>query len=87
MVLQAASSRADTSTSIELLKEAAKTKSVKSVQVFEALRDLEKAKRPPEEEWQNIIGAGKRWQLVFTTGTKEVQAAMKGKGKGMTSCV
>lgn len=33
------------------------------------------------EDWPRILGGtaspGNRWRLVFTTGTKDVQAAMK----------
>jgi hypothetical protein len=40
----------------------------------------------PSEDWPSIIGGssppGNRWRLVFTSGTKQVQEALKGAGKG-----
>lgn len=40
----------------------------------------------PGEDWGTIIGGtaspGNRWRLVFTSGTKQVQEALKGAGKG-----
>jgi hypothetical protein len=40
----------------------------------------------PWEDWGSIIGGtappGNRWRLVFTSGTKQVQDALKGAGKG-----
>lgn len=59
--------------------------SVPPPKVFNALRSLEQAKLPTEN-WPEIIGGasspGRRWRLVFTSGTKEVQKAMKGVGQG-----
>lgn len=59
--------------------------SVPPPKVFNALRSLEQAKLPAEN-WPEIIGGtsspGRRWRLVFTSGTKEVQKAMKGVGQG-----
>ena len=59
--------------------------SVPPTQVFNALRSLEQAKLPTED-WAATIGGstspGRRWRLVFTSGTKEVQKAMKGAGQG-----
>lgn len=70
---------------IETLKTAGETFSVKSVDVFDALRTLEKAKLD-SSGWPEIVGGksspGKRWRLVFTTGTKAVREALRGKGKG-----
>lgn len=54
--------------------------------VFAALRTLEQAKLQPSAEWGSTIGGtatpGNRWRLVFTSGTKQVQDALKGAGKG-----
>lgn len=70
---------------IETLKTAGETFAVKPVEVFDALRTLEKAKLDASE-WPEIVGGkaspGKRWRLVFTTGTKAVREALQGKGKG-----
>lgn len=68
-----------------LLRRAAADASVPSVQVFQALRTLESAKLPTEG-WPEVLGGtvspGRRWRLVFTSGTKQVQEAMKGVSKG-----
>ena len=78
----AASSVADATTT---LLRAAADASVASVDVFQALRTLEAAKMPTEG-WPEVIGGtaspGRRWRLVFTSGTKQVQDAMKGLSKG-----
>ena len=69
-----------------LLKKAAESRQVKPKDVFTALRTLEKAKELQNSEWPDIVGGqvspGKRWQLVFTTGTAKVREAMKGQGDG-----
>ena len=62
---------------VAILRQAAVNARVPSGQVFEALRSLEQAKLPTDD-WAEQIGSGKRWRLVFTSGTKEVQKAMKG---------
>ena len=71
--------------SVALLKQAANTKSVPGRQVFAALRALEKAS-VQDPSWPEIVGGrkspGNRWQLVFTTGTKQVRDALKGKEGG-----
>ncbi|EFN55176.1 hypothetical protein CHLNCDRAFT_134317 [Chlorella variabilis] len=71
---------------VETLKKAAADASVHPVQVFDALRTLEQAKLQPSEDWASTIGGsappGNRWRLVFTSGTKQVQDALKGVGKG-----
>jgi hypothetical protein len=65
---------------VAVLQRAAADASVPPVKVFDALRSLEKAKLPAEA-WPETLGAGaggRRWRLVFTSGTKQVQDAMKG---------
>ncbi|KAI8111690.1 hypothetical protein M9435_004189 [Picochlorum sp. BPE23] len=66
---------------VSTLKRAAATRDVKPVQVFDAMRQLEKLKLQ-DEEWPGIVGRGDRWQLVFTTGVAKVREAMKNQGKG-----
>lgn len=43
-----------------------------------------------EADWPTLLGGsaspGNRWRLVFTTGTKDIQAALKG-GNGSGKCV
>lgn len=77
------SSAVNTATSV--LKRAAKDRSVNPKEVFHSLRTLEKAKLQ-SPEWQTILGGtaspGKRWRLVFTTGTSKVREALKGQGEG-----
>ena len=49
--------------------------------VFTAMRALEKGGARPDEFLAKLGGVrspGRRWRLVFTTGTKDVQAALKG---------
>lgn len=74
----------DTSTCVKLLQQAAATRSVAPKEVFAAIRKLEKEKLSADG-WAEKLGGesspGRRWQLVFTTGTKQVQDALKG-GKG-----
>lgn len=73
-------------TAITTLHKAAKDKSVPPVEVFKAMREVEKAKVPVEDSWATLLGGtsspGNRWRLVFTSGTKEVQQALKGLGPG-----
>jgi hypothetical protein len=61
---------------VSVLQAAAASSKVAPTQVFQALRDLEKAK-VPTEGWNEVLGGtespGRRWRLVFTSGTKEVQ--------------
>ncbi|PSC70869.1 hypothetical protein C2E20_5731 [Micractinium conductrix] len=70
---------------VDTLLRAAATGCVPPATVFVALRTLESAKLPPGD-WDSIIGGdaspGNRWRLVFTSGTKQVQDAIKGVGKG-----
>lgn len=53
-------------------------------EVLQAMLTLDKAKLQGED-WSTVLGGsaspGNKWRLVFTTGTKDVQAAMK-KGEG-----
>lgn len=73
-------SSASSSQSVEaaasVLREAATDPSIPPPKVFRAMRDLEEAKLPTEG-WPEILGGtsspGRRWRLVFTSGTKEVQ--------------
>jgi hypothetical protein len=78
-------SNSDTTQAVALLRQASTDTSVAPAAVFQALRELEKAKLSTEE-WPEIIGGttspGKRWRLVFTSGTKDVQKAMKKAGQG-----
>jgi len=83
---QASSSEAsDTTQAVAILRQASTEYSVPPSTVFQALRSLEQAKLPTEE-WPTIIGGtaspGRRWRLIFTSGTKEVQKAMKSAGQG-----
>lgn len=75
------SSSTDVANSLATLKQAAVHKSMKPKEVFSALRQLEKA-NIQDSSWPRIIGGegypGRRWRLVFTTGTKQVQRALKG---------
>ncbi|KAL4428255.1 hypothetical protein ABPG75_002344 [Micractinium tetrahymenae] len=68
------------------LYKAAADSSVAPTAVFAALQTLEQAKLQPSAEWGPIIGGaatpGNRWRLVFTSGTKQVEDALKGVGKG-----
>lgn len=84
-VVRASSSTPEISKSTSILKQAAKDQNVPSKEVFNALRTLEKAKLQ-SPEWPTIVGGsaspGKRWRLVFTTGTSKVREALKGKGEG-----
>jgi hypothetical protein len=73
----------DISKAVALLQKASTDSSVPPRVLFQALRTLEQAKLPTEE-WPGIIGGspgGRRWRLVFTSGTKEVQKAMKSAGQ------
>lgn len=74
----------DTDTCIELLHQAAATRTIAPKDLFAAIRQLEKQKLSADG-WPDKLGGesspGRRWQLVFTTGTKQVQDALKG-GKG-----
>lgn len=69
----------DTSTveaASSVLHKASENFSVPPSEVFDAMRTLEAAKLPAEG-WDTMLGGsqspGKRWRLVFTSGTKEVQ--------------
>lgn len=58
-------------------------------QVFDAMRVLEKSVKAEDvKKWPEILGGtrspGRRWRLVFTSNTKQVQKALKGgPGGGM----
>lgn len=74
---------------VSVLRQAADTSSVPATVVFDAMRALEKSKEISAEDkaaWPAVLGGsaapGRRWRLVFTTGTKQVQEAMKGTGRG-----
>lgn len=73
---------------VSVLLQASADQSVPTSAVFNALRQLEQAKVQPSADWDAIIGGtappGNRWRLVFTSGTKQVQDALKkgGKSKG-----
>lgn len=68
-----------------VLRQAAASPKVPPVEVFDAMRSLEKRKLSPDG-WPAVLGGaappGRRWRLVFTTGTKQVQEAMRGTGRG-----
>ncbi|GAQ85640.1 hypothetical protein KFL_002460150 [Klebsormidium nitens] len=72
--------------SVALLKEAAKTRKVEGGKVTQAIIELEKAKVDSSKFLEYIGGTaspGHHWMLVFTAGSKDVQAAKKGgKPKG-----
>lgn len=76
---------ADVDAALGTLRRAAADSSAAPADVFQALRTLESAKLPTDD-WPATIGGtvspGRRWRLVFTSGTKEVQKAMKGVGQG-----
>lgn len=82
---QAAPADADVAAALDTLRRAAADSTAPPASVFQALRTLEAAKLPTEE-WPATLGGtaspGRRWRLVFTSGTKEVQKAMKGVGQG-----
>lgn len=84
-LVKAGSSTLEVGNARSTLKQAAANGSVKPKEVFNALRTLEKAKLQ-SPEWPTIVGGstspGKRWRLVFTTGTSKVREALKGKGEG-----
>lgn len=73
------------SQAISIVHTAASDSSVPPKQVFQAMRTLEKEKLPTDG-WNTILGGtsspGNRWRLVFTTGTKEVAAALRNSGAG-----
>lgn len=85
IVVIASSSTQEVNRSTSVLRQAAKDKSVNPKEVFNALRTLEKAKLQ-NPEWPKMVGGssspGKRWRLVFTTGTSKVREALKGNGEG-----
>lgn len=59
---------------LAVLERAAADGGAPPVAVFQALRTLEKAKLPVDG-WPEVLGdspGGKRWRLVFTSGTKQV---------------
>lgn len=85
IVVRASSSTPEVNKSTSILRQAAKDKNVNPKEVFNALRTLEKAKLK-SPEWPMMVGGssspGKRWRLVFTTGTSKVREALKGNGEG-----
>ena len=84
-VVRASFSTPEVNKSTSILKQAAKDRNVSPKEVFNALRALEKAKLQ-SPEWPKIVGGssspGRRWRLVFTTGTSKVREALKGTGEG-----
>jgi hypothetical protein len=87
--VQASSTGLTVELALATCKEAAATSRVPPAEVFAAMRVLEKDKASPED-WGELLGGGgspgKRWRLVFTSGTKDVQEALKGVGKGKSCC-
>lgn len=82
---------------VSCLKQAALSRQVPPQRVFEALVGLERSSKQQGNintpdvvgSWNQVIGGvtppGRRWQLVFTSGTKQVQRALKnnnGSGSG-----
>ena len=85
----AASTSASVEEAVGLLHSAAKSPTVPPKELFAAMRQLERAAPPSRDElaaWPVVLGGsvspGHRWRLVFTTGTKDVQSALKGVGAG-----
>lgn len=68
---------------VELLHKAATERSIPPKQVCGAMIQLEKQKLPTDG-WAQMLGgdASPGWRLVFTTGTKQVQEALKGGAGG-----
>lgn len=71
---------------MNILHEAAANRSISPKGVFAAFRELEKKKLDPDG-WEQKLGGesspGRRWRLIFTTGTKKTQDALKsGEGGG-----
>jgi hypothetical protein len=76
------------------LKRAASSRQVPAQQVFESLMALERCAKQHNTAdvvgtWNEVIGGvtspGRRWQLVFTSGTKQVQQALRKNGQGKGS--
>jgi hypothetical protein len=79
---------------VSSLKRAASSRQVPAQQVFESLMALERCAKQHNTAdvvgtWNEVIGGvtspGRRWQLVFTSGTKQVQQALKKNGQGKGS--
>lgn len=79
---------------VSTLKRAASNRLVPAQQVFESLMALERCAKQHNTAdvvgtWNEVIGGvaspGRRWQLVFTSGTKQVQQALKKNGQGKGS--
>ncbi|KAL3135757.1 hypothetical protein ABBQ32_007320 [Trebouxia sp. C0010 RCD-2024] len=68
---------------VELLHKAATDRSIPPKQVCAAMIQIEKHKLPTDG-WAQTLGgdASPGWRLVFTTGTKQVQEAVKGGAGG-----
>ena len=76
----------DTEAAVATLRQAAGSSPLPPAgQVLAAMRALDAAKLDPAP-WPEALGGGgppgKRWRLVFTSGTKDVQKALKGAGGG-----
>jgi len=65
---------------VSTLRKAAKAPgSVPPSTVLNAIVNLEKAKIPPSDTWPATISSkGKRWRLIYTAASKDVQALAKG---------
>ncbi|GAB4814299.1 hypothetical protein N2152v2_001345 [Parachlorella kessleri] len=61
--------------SVRVLRAAVATNQVPPADVLQAMLKLEKAKVKLGEDWAEVLGGshspGRRWRLVFTSGTKE----------------
>eukprot|EP00887_Chlorella_sp_A99_P004843 scaffold4.g4843.t1 len=85
-VAACAAASASVEEAVGVLHRAAESPTVPPKELFAAMRALEKAAPSSREDmaaWPATVGGtaspGRRWRLVFTTGTKETQDAMKGR--------
>jgi len=76
-----ASENKDVTKLVQALHQAAAERSVPPKQVLAAMTQIEKQKLPTDG-WAEVLGGdaspGRRWRLIFTTGAKQVQKALKG---------
>lgn len=63
------------------LKQAALSPEVPPKEVFQALRDVQKAKLP-SDDWEPKLACGNYWRLVFTADAKAVRANLKNENEG-----